>query len=63
VDDHQLFREGVALLVQRLSNYLQLLQVANCDEAFALCEARNTIDFILLNPWGLAGSMASIGTR
>ena len=49
VDDHQLFREGVELLLQRLNETLELLQAATCDEAFALCEANPDIDLILLD--------------
>jgi DNA-binding NarL/FixJ family response regulator len=49
VDDHQLFREGVALLLQRLADDLELLQAANCEEAFALCEAHSDTDLILLD--------------
>lgn len=49
VDDHQLFREGVALLLRRLADDLDLLQASNCDEAFSLCEANASIDLILLD--------------
>ena len=49
VDDHQLFREGVALLLRRLADDLDLLQAANCDEAFALCETHSDTDLILLD--------------
>jgi hypothetical protein len=43
VDEHQLFREDVALLLQRLSNDFELLQVANYEEVFALCEGSSQI--------------------
>jgi DNA-binding NarL/FixJ family response regulator len=49
VDDHQLFREGVALLLQRLGSELALLQAASCEEAFALCDANPDTDMILLD--------------
>ncbi|HOM11686.1 MAG TPA: response regulator transcription factor [Rubrivivax sp.] len=49
VDDHPLFREGLALLLHRLSSDLQLLQASTCDEAFALCEAQPDIELILLD--------------
>ena len=49
LDDHPLFREGLALLLHRLSSELQLLQAATCDEAFALCEAQPDIELILLD--------------
>jgi DNA-binding NarL/FixJ family response regulator len=49
VDDHQLFREGVALLLQRLSSDLDLLQAGSCEDALALCEAHGDTDLILLD--------------
>ena len=49
LDDHQLFREGLALLLHRLAADLHLLQAATCDEAFALCEAQRDIELILLD--------------
>ena len=49
VDDHQLFREGVALLLRRLGEDLELLQAANCEEAFAQCDGHDAIDLILLD--------------
>lgn len=49
LDDHQLFREGLALLLHRLAGDLHLLQAATCDEAFALCEAHDDTDLILLD--------------
>ena len=49
LDDHPLFREGLALLLHRLSSELQLLQASTCDEAFALCEAQPDIELILLD--------------
>jgi DNA-binding NarL/FixJ family response regulator len=48
VDDHQLFREGVALLLKRLTEGLDLLQAASCEEAFVLCDAHSDIDVLLV---------------
>jgi DNA-binding NarL/FixJ family response regulator len=47
VDDHQLFREGIALLLRRPSDDLELLQAANCEEAFALYEPHSDTDLAL----------------
>jgi DNA-binding NarL/FixJ family response regulator len=49
VDDHALFREGLALLLQRLSRDLDLLQAGSCEDAFALCDANDDIGLILLD--------------
>lgn len=49
VDDHQLFREGVALLLRRLAEDLELLQASNCEDAFSLCEAQPDTELILLD--------------
>lgn len=49
VDDHQLFREGVALLLARLSDDLDLVHAASCEEAFEACDAHTDIDLILLD--------------
>jgi DNA-binding NarL/FixJ family response regulator len=49
VDDHQLFREGIAFLLLRLSEELVLLQAASCAAAYGICEAQSDIDLILLD--------------
>jgi DNA-binding NarL/FixJ family response regulator len=49
VDDHPLFREGIALLLRRLSDRLDLFQASTCDEAFAVCTANSDIDLVLLD--------------
>jgi DNA-binding NarL/FixJ family response regulator len=49
VDDHPLFREGVALLLRRLSDDLQILEAATCQEALESCSANSDIDFVLLD--------------
>ncbi len=57
IDDHQLFREGVALLLQQLAPDIVLLEASGCDEGFALCSANDDIDLLLLdlNLQGLSG--------
>ncbi|MGE5102799.1 MAG: response regulator [Deltaproteobacteria bacterium] len=49
VDDHQLFREGVALLLRRLSEVLTILEAGSCEQAFELCSAHADIDVVLLD--------------
>jgi len=49
VDDHQLFREGVALLLRGLANDLELLEAASCEEAFEICTSHPDIDVVLLD--------------
>ena len=49
VDDHQLFREGVALLLTRLSDALEIFEAASCDEGFGVCDAHPDLDLILLD--------------
>lgn len=57
VDDHQLFREGVALLLRRLASDLVILEAPGCDEAFEICRSNDDIDLLLLdlNLKGLSG--------
>jgi DNA-binding NarL/FixJ family response regulator len=49
VDDHQLFREGVALLLRRLTEDLDLLEAASCEQAFETCSQHDDIDVVLLD--------------
>ena len=49
VDDHQLFREGVALLLQRLAADIELLQAGTREAAFEICSAHDDIDIVLLD--------------
>lgn len=49
VDDHQLFREGVALLLQRLTADIELLQAGTREAAFEICSAHDDIDVVLLD--------------
>ena len=48
VDDHELFREGVALLLGRLSSELAITQAGSCEEVLALPEGLN-FDLLLLD--------------
>jgi DNA-binding NarL/FixJ family response regulator len=49
VDDHPLFREGLALLLARLEDGLELLQAGTCEEALPLCESNPDIGLVLLD--------------
>ncbi|HEX4510938.1 MAG TPA: response regulator transcription factor [Burkholderiaceae bacterium] len=49
VDDHALFREGVALLLRPLVEPLEIWEAGSCDEAFALIERRGPPDLMLLD--------------
>jgi DNA-binding NarL/FixJ family response regulator len=49
VDDHPLFREGVALLLTRLDADLHVLEAATCEEGFRVCTAHADLDLILLD--------------
>jgi DNA-binding NarL/FixJ family response regulator len=49
VDDHALFREGMALLLKRLDEDVVLLHAASCAEGLALCESEDGIDLVLLD--------------
>jgi DNA-binding NarL/FixJ family response regulator len=48
-DDHALFREGVALLLQPLINGGQTWQAGTCDEALALLDERGAADLALMD--------------
>lgn len=49
VDDHPLFREGLALLLARLEDGLELLQAGTCEDALPLCETNLDIGLVLLD--------------
>jgi DNA-binding NarL/FixJ family response regulator len=53
IDDHPLFREGMALLleplVRELGEDLEAHQVGTCEEAFALLEARGAVDMVMID--------------
>lgn len=48
-DDHALFREGVALLLQPLIAGGQTWQAASCDEALTLLDERGAADLALMD--------------
>ena len=57
VDDHVLFREGVALLLKPLVPQATILEAGNCDEAFQLVARAGDVDLVLmdLNLPGMSG--------
>jgi DNA-binding NarL/FixJ family response regulator len=54
IDDHPLFREGVALLLKPLVEALETWEAGSCEEAFALLEQRGSADLVLID-LGLPG--------
>ena len=54
IDDHVLFREGVALLLQPLVADLRVRQAGSCEEAFDLLEREGPADLVLMD-LGLPG--------
>jgi DNA-binding NarL/FixJ family response regulator len=54
IDDHVLFREGVALLLQPLVADLTVRQAGSCEEAFSLLEREGPADLVLMD-LGLPG--------
>lgn len=57
IDDHPLFREGVALLLKPLAEGLETWEAGSCEEAFELLVQRGSADLVLidLNLPGLSG--------
>lgn len=57
IDDHPLFREGVALLLKPLVEGLQTWEAGSCEAAFELLAQRGGADLVLidLNLPGLSG--------
>ena len=49
VDDHALFRDGVALLLRELDSAVQVRHAANLDEALAALDGEPSIELILLD--------------
>ncbi|HEY8099283.1 MAG TPA: response regulator transcription factor [Burkholderiaceae bacterium] len=49
IDDHPLFREGVALLLARLGPAVTVLQAGTCAAAFGQIERTPAIDLILID--------------
>jgi DNA-binding NarL/FixJ family response regulator len=54
IDDHPLFREGVALLLKPLVEGLETWEAGSCEEAFALLAQRGSADLVLID-LGLPG--------
>lgn len=49
VDDHQVFREGLAILLKRLDDQVEAVEAASCAEAFSCLERETGIALILLD--------------
>ncbi len=49
IDDHALFREGVALLLRPLVEPLEVWEAGSCEEAFALLGVRDAPDMVLID--------------
>ena len=54
IDDHPLFREGVALLLKPLMEGLETWEAGSCEEAFALLAERGSADLVMID-LGLPG--------
>jgi DNA-binding NarL/FixJ family response regulator len=54
IDDHPLFREGVALLLKPLVEDLETWEAGSCEEAFALLAQRGSADLVMID-LGLPG--------
>lgn len=58
IDDHAMFREGIRLLLDKLEFDCELLEGGSCAEGFALMEAYDDLDLVLLDlalpdKWGM----------
>ncbi len=62
VDDHTLFREGIALLLRPLVQPLETWEAGSCEEAVAVIEARGAADLVLID-LGLPGASGLEGVR
>jgi DNA-binding NarL/FixJ family response regulator len=49
IDDHPLFRDGVALLLARLGPEIKVLQAGSCDEGFGLIGVTPDIDLVMID--------------
>lgn len=49
VDDHQLFREGLVILLKRLDGQVEAIEAASCAEAFSCLAREADIELILLD--------------
>jgi len=62
VDDHTLFREGIALLLRPLVQPLETWEAGSCEEAFAVIEQRGAADLVLID-LGLPGASGLEGVQ
>lgn len=62
IDDHPLFREGVALLLQPLVEGLETWEAGSCEAAFELLAQRGAADLVLID-LGLPGLSGLEGLR
>lgn len=49
IDDHSLFREGVALLLARLGPAVTVLEAGDCEQAFEVISHAPAIDLVLID--------------
>ena len=49
IDDHALFREGMALLLRPLVDGLEIWEAGSCEEAFSLLAERGAADMTLID--------------
>lgn len=49
VDDHQLFREGLVILLKRLDDQVTAVEASSCAEAFSCLSKHANIELILLD--------------
>ena len=49
VDDHTLFREGMRLVLSQLDPESEIIEAANCEQAFAAADANPDCDIVLLD--------------
>ena len=62
VDDHTLFREGIALLLRPLVQPLETWEAGSCEEAVAVIEERGAADLVLID-LGLPGASGLEGVQ
>ncbi|MGQ3053238.1 MAG: response regulator [Roseateles sp.] len=62
VDDHTLFREGIALLLRPLVQPLETWEAGSCEEAFRLIEERGAAELVLMD-LGLPGASGLEGVQ
>jgi DNA-binding NarL/FixJ family response regulator len=49
VDDHTLFREGMRLVLSQLDSASEIIEAANCEQAFAAANSHPDCDIVLLD--------------